>query len=174
MKKIIFLFCTLCTLSFSQAQDFNKYERMNGVSSVLITSEMFKLLAEIDFDSSDPEVQNYVNLIENLKDIKVLSTSKPAIAQQLEADVNAYIASSQLKELMRVNEDGNDARFYFEAGDSAAIVKRLIMFFKGEENGEKVTVAMSISGNIDLKQVSKLAKDLKVPGADALKDVEPK
>lgn len=42
------------------------------------------------------------------------------------------------------------------------------------EEGEPITVIMSITGDIDLKEVSKLAQDLEVPGADQLEKVNEK
>ena len=48
------------------------------------------------------------------------------------------------------------------------------MFLNGKEDGKPMTVIMSITGDIDLKEVSKLAKDLEVPGADQLEKVEEK
>ena len=41
-------------------------------------------------------------------------------------------------------------------------------------DGKEGTVIMSITGNIDLKQISKLTKELNVPGSDELKNVEKK
>ena len=48
------------------------------------------------------------------------------------------------------------------------------MFLDGEMDGKEGTVIMSITGNIDLRQVSKLTKDLNVPGSGELKDLEKK
>lgn len=83
---------TFCMAPFlSNAQVFEKYSNMDGVSSMEVTSEMFKLLTEIDYDSSDPEMQHYVNLIENLENIQVYSTSNAAASSKMVADVNAYL-----------------------------------------------------------------------------------
>ena len=46
------------------------------------------------------------------------------------------------------------------------------MFLDGEMDGKEGTVVMSITGNIDLKQISKLTKELNVPGSDELKNVK--
>ena len=84
-----------------------------------------------------------------------------------------YVAKSKgLSELMRVKDDGNNIKFYSKEGASENFVSELLMHLQGNVDGKNMTVIMSITGNIDLKQISKLTKDLNVPGSDALKDVE--
>ena len=48
------------------------------------------------------------------------------------------------------------------------------MFMEGDIDGKEGTMIMSITGNIDLKKISKLSKDLNVPGSDELKKIENK
>lgn len=172
MKKIILLTLLASLPLISQAQNFQKYENMKEVNTMVMTSNMFKLLAEIDVESDNAETQQYIKLIESLEDIKVISTHNATIAQQMEADVNTYISSNALEELMRFKDENKNVRFYSKPGSKPAFVKQLVMLFKGEEEGEPITVALSITGNINLKEVSKLAQDLKVPGAEELKKIE--
>ncbi|PZD79475.1 DUF4252 domain-containing protein [Mesonia sp. K7] len=168
MKKLILIVAICIAPMMSQAQSFDKYANMRDVSSMIVTSNMFKLLAEIDVDSDDPETQAYVQLIENLKDIKVLSTDNLEIAKQMQADFKSYISSSSLQTLMTVKDDGKLVEFYSKPGSKKSHVSELMMLV----NGDKQTVVLSLTGDIDLKTVSKLAKDLDVPGAEELKKVE--
>ena len=46
------------------------------------------------------------------------------------------------------------------------------MHLDGTEDGKPSTVILQITGNINLKQVSKLASDLKVPGSEELKNIK--
>ncbi len=139
-----------------------------------MTSEMFKLLADIDFESTDPEVKRYIQLIENLEDIKVLTTQDATIAKKMETDVNSYLSSASMSKLMSFKDDGKEVNFYSKPGSKKGAVSQLFMFLKGMEEGEPITVIMSITGDIDLKEVSKLAQDLEVPGADQLEKVNEK
>lgn len=158
----------------SNAQTFDKYTDMDGVTSMLVTSEMFKLLTEIDYDSSDPEMQQYVNLIENLKNIQVYSTSNVGIGTKMAADVKAYLNKNSMKMLMSFNDNGQSVNFYSKPGKTESYVSELLMFMKGKENGEPKAVIMKITGNVDLKQISKLAQDLEVPGAKELEKINEK
>ena len=71
VKPLILVLAIVFASVTATAQDFSKYETMKDVTSMVMTSKMFKLLNKIDVNSSDPEMQNYVDLIENLNEIRV-------------------------------------------------------------------------------------------------------
>ena len=49
------------------------------------------------------------------------------------------------------------------------------MFLEGKGDNQKSNmVVLTITGNIDLKQVSKLADDLNIPGGNELKNIKNK
>ena len=172
-KSIIVLLVGL--LSFTgYSQNFAKYENMKEVDAMIMTSKMFKLLAKVDLSSTDPEAQQYINLIENLKEIRMFTTNQSAIRAQMATDVNTYLSKGSLEQLMRVNEDGKNIKFYSKPGRNENFVSELFMFMEGEKDGKPIAVILSITGDIDLTQLSKLATDLKVPGAQELKKVNKK
>jgi len=172
-KSIIVLLVGL--LSFTgYSQNFAKYENMKEVDAMIMTSKMFKLLAKVDLSSTDPEAQQYINLIENLKEIRMFTTNQSAIRAQMATDVNTYLSKGSLEQLMRVNEDGKNIKFYSKPGRNENFVSELFMFMEGEKDGKPIAVILSITGDIDLTQLSKLATDLKVPGAEELKKVNKK
>ena len=72
---------------------------------------------------------------------------------------------------MRVKDDGKNVKFYYKEGSSDDYVKEFVMFLNGDMEGEKRAVFFQVTGNIDLKQISKLAQDLDFKGSDALKEV---
>lgn len=178
MKKyiIIAIIAIAPGLIFAQT-DFDKYENMNDVSSMVMTSKMFKLLSKIDFESADQETQQYIDLVENIENIKVFATSNKSIGSKMKTDVNSYLKKSSLDQLMRVNSDGKNIRFYSKPGKNEDYVSELFMFLEGmdDESGSNESpdaVVLIITGNIDLKQVSKLADDLNIPGGQELKNVD--
>lgn len=174
MKKlIIFAIAGMISLSgFSQS--LKKYDTMKDVDAVIMTSKMFKLLSKVDLSSTDPEAQQYLNLIDNLEEIRIYTSSLPGIRSQMASDVTSYLSKGSLDELMRVNEDGNNIKFYSKPGKNDNFVSELFMFMEGEKDGKPISVIMSITGNLDLAEISKLTQDLKVPGADELKNVNKK
>ncbi|KAA1242791.1 DUF4252 domain-containing protein [Aquimarina sp. RZ0] len=176
MKKLVVVITLALIPYFSIAQsNFDKYEDMNDVSSVVVTSKMFKLLSKLDLESNDQEVKEYINLVENIKNIKVFATENKGIGQKMKADVETYLKGSTLDELMRVKSDGKNVKFYSKPGKNEDFVSELFMFMEGMENdGGPNTVILTITGDIDLKQVSKIADHLNVPGGEELKKVKKK
>lgn len=176
MKKIAIILALVMSPFLASAQgEFDSFENEDDVTSVVVTKNMFKLLAEIDIESDDPEVKDYMELVNNLDNIKIFITENKDVAKKMSSAVQNYVGkTSSLNELMRVKEDGKNIKFYSKEGKSESHVSELLMFLDGKMDGKEGTVIMSITGNIDLKQVSKLTKDLKVPGSEELKNIDKK
>lgn len=176
MKKTLIALALILApmVGFAQVY-FDKFEDENDVTSVIVTKNMFKLLAEIDVESNDPEVKDYMNMVNNLENIKIFITENPNIKSQMMKSVDSYISSNKnLSELMRVKDDGKFIKFYSKEGSSSNIVSELLMFLDGNVDGKDQAIIMSITGKIDLKQISKLTKDLNVPGSEELKNIDKK
>ena len=60
---------------------------------------------------------------------------------------------------------------HFREGKNENFVSELLMHLNGTVDGKKMTVIMSITGDIDLRQISKLAVQLNVPGSEELKNM---
>lgn len=175
MKNIIIAILLLGSTMLSSAQNLEKYEEMAEVNGVFITQHMFELLSKIDMESEDPEEQRFVNLIENLEGLKVLTTVNEEIGVEMKTDVDAYISSDGLEELMRVKKDGKFLKFYSKPGSTEEKVSQLFMFMTNNEKVEKRYVLLSITGDIDLNDIGELTGKLKgVPGAEELENIKPK
>ena len=70
-----------------------------------------------------------------------------------------------------MKDENKNVQFYSKPGSKKNFVSQLLMLMTGKEEGKPITVVLSITGDIDLKEVSKLAKDLEVPGAEELEKV---
>lgn len=174
MKKVIILLALFITPFAVSAQgSFDSFENEKDVTSVIVTKNMFKLLSKMDLDSDDPEVKDYLNMIDNLNDIKIFTTDNPEVAGRMTSKVTSYVKGNRaLSELMRIKEDGKNIKFYSKEGSNENFVSELLMHLDGVMEGEPMTVVMSITGNIDLKQIGKLAEELKVPGSEELKNIK--
>lgn len=175
MKKLTILIAFLVAPILVGAQTFDKFEDENDVTSVIVTKNMFKLLSKMDLNSSDPEAQEYLELVNNLDNIKIYTTDNTSVAKRMDDAVRSYVASSKgLSELMRVKDDDKNIKFYSKEGKNENFVSELLMHLTGDIDGEVRTVIMSITGNIDLKKISKLTKDLNIPGSEELKNIDKK
>ena len=173
MKKltITIAFTLITSAVFSQGQ-FDSFENEDDVTSVVVTKNMFKLLGKMDLNSQDPDAKQYLEMVDNLDNVKVFTTENPLVGRKMDAAVAKHIASSSgLSELMRVKDDGKNIKFYSREGKNENFVSELLMHLNGTVDGKKMTVIMSITGDIDLRQISKLAVQLNVPGSEELKNM---
>jgi 23S rRNA pseudoU1915 N3-methylase RlmH len=124
-------------------------------------------MTKLDLNSKDKEIQEYVNLIQNLKEIKIFKTNNTAMGDELNKDAESYAKKNKLEELMRVRDGEKKISFLFKPGKSDDQISQLFMHINGMDDDNE-TIVIIIDGLIDLKQVSRLANDLNVPGADSL------
>lgn len=174
MKKIaIILAICIAPLSVSAQSIWDSFENDDDVTSVVITQKMFKLLSKIDIETDDAEAKEFMSMVNNLENIRIFTTDKNDKALKMGEKVTKYISSNPgLSELMRVKDGGNNIKFYSREGKNENFVSELVMFLQDSDGGNNETIVMIISGNIDLKQISKLTKQLNIPGSDAIKDLE--
>ena len=172
MKKLIVALMVTVVSYSGMSQNFDRFEDVSGVTSMVMSQKMFKLLGKVDLNSSDPEMQEYISLVNNLENVKMFSTEDKAVSQDMATEMSTYIASSKLEELMRVKEDDKNVKFYYKPGKSDDFVSEFVMFLNGPLEGKHRTVFFQVTGSIDLKQISKLAKDINFKGSELLNEVD--
>ncbi|NNG08921.1 MAG: DUF4252 domain-containing protein, partial [Arenibacter sp.] len=84
MKKgiIIVLVSILPLAGFSQSM-FDKYEDLDNVSAVVVNESMFKLLSKINVEVDDKEAQDFMDIAQNLKNLKVFITEDKAVSADM-------------------------------------------------------------------------------------------
>lgn len=183
MKKLIIITALLLTpiLTFGQGV-FDKFEELEDVSSFVINQKMFRMLASIDIDLDDKEDQEFLEMAKKITGLKVFTTGDEKISADMKTTVEKYLKSSDLEELMRFKDGGQTIKFYVKEGKDENHVKELLMFMTGlkeltdgqdiEINGKKrvfETLILSLTGDIDLRQISKITNKMDVPGGEQLK-----
>ncbi|MDA0356954.1 MAG: DUF4252 domain-containing protein [Bacteroidetes bacterium] len=182
MKTFIFTVLGLMLSLTITAQDlFSKYESMDGVTSGVINSKMFSMIASMDIDVDDPDAKTFMEMVNKIESVKLLVTGSQNISKNMVADTEAYIRKANLDELMRFKDGAQNVRFYVREGKDQNHVKELLMFITGlgemlagedlSINGktrEVETVIVSIVGDIDLKQISKITSKMNLPGGEHL------
>ena len=183
MKKVIVIIALIIAPMISGAQSiFDKYEDMAEVTSIVVNQKMFSLIASIDIDMDDAEAQEYMDMVKKITGLKVFTTGDEKISAEMKATVSKYLNSSDLEELMRIKDGDQTVKFYVKEGKDENHVKELLMFVTGlkemtkgqdiEINGKKreiETVLLTLTGDIDLRQVSKITNQMDIPGGDQLK-----
>lgn len=164
-NKIILVIALVISPFITMAQSqFDKFEDMDGVTSVIVNQKAFSLMSKIGADSDD----EYLDMIKNITSLKVFATESADVASKMEAEVKKYLKSSNLEELMRIKDGGNNVAIYIKEGKSEDYVKELFMFVKEMESDSHESVIISLTGNIDLKQIAKLTEKMDLPGGKHL------
>ncbi|MEY8848796.1 DUF4252 domain-containing protein [Psychroserpens sp. XS_ASV72] len=179
---IVILALMLSSVTLTAQSVFDKFENLDEVTSVVVNQKMFKMLATMGIDVDDPEMQGYLDMAESITNFKVFTTGDEKISADMNATVSSYLKSSKMEELMRVKDGDQTVNFYVREGKDENHVKELLMFINGIKemtkdqditiNGKKreiETVLLSLTGDIDLRQISKLTNQMNMPGGDQLK-----
>jgi hypothetical protein len=173
MKTILFFSAFIfaaCSLDAQSIMDklFDKYSGTEGYTSVYISKYMFDMFrSENVVNKTDEENMNQV--ISKLTGIKILVTDDDPATP---APVNLYneimkiIPSSPYKEIMVVKEKDQNIKFYIRENGNR--VAELLMVIGGNDEN----VLISIQGDIDMKNISKLAKGMNIDGMENLEKMK--
>jgi len=169
MKKYILItvMALLPLAGFSQSV-FDKFEDLDDVTTVIVNKSMFNLLAKMDIETDDPEAQEFISIVNSLKSLKVFTTENKKIGDDMKSSVNSYLNSSKMEELMRIKDKDANVKFYIKEGKDSDHVSELLMFVTGmknvEANGQRFeTVILSLTGDIDLNNISSLTQKMNLP-----------
>jgi len=176
MKKILLLTLLVLAPVIINAQDiFEKYEDNDKVTFVAMQPKMFQMLGKMSVSSDDPEAKEFFELVNSITSFKVITTEDAAISKDVDGWVTNRLKSSSFEELMRVRDGSSNVKFYVKEGKDSDHVKELLMFVTGlkdmdiDVNGKKLeTVLLSLTGDINLRSVSKLTDKMDLPGGDQL------
>ncbi len=170
INRILLAVVLVASVWMARAQSqFDKFEDIEGVTSVIVNQKAFALMSKIGSESEDKE---YIDLIKNIQSLKVFATESADVGRQMEAEVKKYLSGSKLEELMRVKDGDSNVTIYVKEGKTEDYVEELFMFVKDSENTSKESVIISLTGNIDLNQISKLTEKMDLPGGEHLKKAD--
>jgi len=170
MKRIIILFSIILSFNTFAQSLFDKYEDIDQVNSVIVTDEMFKLLKEIEPEST--EAKEEISVLSGLTGLKVFSTDNDNLGQQMMQDAQTFVTKKKMSELMRINDQDAKVKFYIIKGEQPHIAKELIMISQSKKPTDHKVVVMLVTGKVDLKKLSKLNKKVKIINGKYLKEVE--
>ncbi|WP_298500206.1 DUF4252 domain-containing protein [uncultured Algibacter sp.] len=180
-NKLIVLVMAIMLLpltGMAQKDIFEKYSDNSDVTYVSIKPKMFQMIAKMGINVEDAEARAYMDMVQSITSFKTIVTDN----QSISADISKWVKSRSggLEELMEVKDDGSEVKFYVKEGKDADHVKELLIFVNGidkmmeekiEINGKErkiETVVVSLTGDIDLNQISKLTDKMNIPGGQHL------
>ena len=186
MKNTLLILCLIVSAACSAQNVFEQYGGNAKVTNLNVSPQMFQLLSKLKINTDDPESQAFIEMIQNLKRFRVMSTKDVLIANEMESWMQRELTNSALESILNMTEKGVNVQFAVVYGDDEASVKRLVMYVKGlqdfidtnddiqlDTTTDLDFILLEIVGAIDLAQVSSLTKFIDVPGGeylDALKN----
>ena len=70
----------------SAQSQFDKFEDIDGVTSVVVTQKAFSLMSKIGAESDD----EYMDLIKNIESLRVFATESAEVAVQMQKAATSY------------------------------------------------------------------------------------
>ena len=113
-KNIVIALIALLPLFGISQSLFDKYEEEDAVTSVVVNQSMFNLLAKLDVEVNDPEAKDFVDIATSLKSLKVFTTEDKAIGADMKNNVDKYLKTASLTELMRIKDKDANVKFYIK------------------------------------------------------------
>jgi len=171
MKKYFLLIIGILFYVQGMAQDdviskyFSEYERRDDFTTIIITSRMFELIAQIPESEKEEDV---MNVIRKLNGLKILTSSEYPKRGELSKKATKIIEDQGFEELMIIKEGEEEIKFMIDEKDGH--IREFVMLIAEDENGD--FFLMSMTGNLDLNDISKLSKTLDIDGFDQLEKVD--
>ena len=149
-----------------QAQDdaiskfFGKYVDDEDFTQVTVTSRMFGLFANLD--PEDEEDKELTDAISKVKGLRILAKENADDGKALYKEAFSLIPAKEYDELMSIREKDSDMKFLIKEKDG--IIAELLMIMGGDTE----FFLLSLVGEIDLNQISKLSRTMDIDGFDKL------
>ncbi|MEM0939297.1 MAG: DUF4252 domain-containing protein [Bacteroidota bacterium] len=159
MKKIVLILLTCSGIAVVEGQTvinkyMEKYEDDETFTKVSVNSKMFSLFAEME--GSEEDEQLFYDITSKLKGMKVIASEKVPSPKILYNGAVSDIEKAGFEELMTVKDAEENVKISIK--DKNGIIEELIMVMGGKEKFALV----SIFGEINLKQISKLASLMRI------------
>jgi hypothetical protein len=159
----------MIVVSGASAQDaiskfFSKYQDDESFTQVNVSSKMFSLFTNMEAETQ--EDKEVLNAISKLKGLRILHKDNTSDARALYKEAFALIPVKEFEELMSIREKDNDIKFYIK--ESGGKISELVMIMGSMDD----FMVMSLFGEIDLKQVSRIGKKMDVKGLENLHNLD--
>ena len=168
MKKIAAFMLLMMVLTTANAQDviskfFTKYQDDESFTNVNISSKMFGLFTEMEAET--PEDKEVLDAISKLKGLKILAKENARNSRELYKEALSLIPKN-FEELMSVRNEDKDMKFMIQ--ENGGKISEMLMVVGGNEE----FMIMSLFGEIDLKQISRIGSKMNIKGLENLQNMD--
>ncbi len=165
MKKVFIIFALAFTHFFNVYgqkdkvdQLFDKYQEVEGVTTIKIAKPMFGMLSSLDL--GDAELDQIKPLLSKINGLKVFIAEKPqegnsAKGQQLaqiSKDIKSYLSNLNYSEIMSVNSNGAKIKF-LSAEEKNGVLDDLLLSI---DNGGEENILIKLDGKLSMNDINKI------------------
>ncbi len=168
---LLLLVTSLPGTALAQQQDaitkfFDKYVEQEGFTSIRLSQRMFSLIAQLD-KQKDPEVKETAS---RLTGLHILAADSAAAIDglQLFREAAATMQGKNYESLMSIRDGAERIEFYILESGTRDKVNELLMLVGGTHS----FFLLSITGEISLRQIAKLADSMEIEGMKHLEKLE--
>ncbi len=170
MKKLMIgVVVMMCSIAASAQNDaiakfFTKYQSDESFSQVTISGKMFSMMANLSGETEEEKAM--IASISKIKGLKILSKSEARNSRELYKEAIAMIPTNSFEELMAIRDKDKDMKFFTK--ESGGKISELVMVMGGNEE----FMVLTLFGEIDLKDISKIGKSVNIDGLENLEKVK--
>ncbi len=165
MKKIIFIFALAFSHFFNVYgqkdkldQLFDKYQEVEGVTSIKIAKPMFGMLNNLDL--GDAELDQIKPLLSKINGLKVFIAEKPQDGNsakgqklsQISKDISSYLSTLNYNEIMTMNSNGAKIKF-LSAEEKNGILDDLLLSI---DSGGEESILVKLDGKLSMDDINKI------------------
>jgi hypothetical protein len=169
-KTIIFYVLAIIAINlWSQSpadKIFDKYSGAEGFTTVYITKYMFDLFKDMENENADDEMQEAISRLNSIKILATDDDPETKTSINLYDEVMKNLPEAEYKEMMVIKEKDENVRFLVREKDNK-VAELLLLVGSPDES-----VMISIQGDIDMKNISKITKSLNIEGMEKLEEME--
>lgn len=143
---------------------FNKYSADESFTQVTISSKMFSLFTNMEADTQDDK--EILDAISKLKGLRILAKDDARDSRALYKEAFSLVPAKEYEELMSVRDKDKDMKFMIK--ESGGKISELLMI----AGGTNEFMVMSLFGEIDLKQISRIGKKMNIDGLENLEKMK--
>lgn len=174
MKKTVLTLIILVFGATAFAQEdaiskyFSKYADDEDFTQVTVTSRMFGLFANLD--AEEEEDKELLEAISKVKGLRIIARDDISMAEADDLYKEAFelIPTKEYDELMTVKDKDSDMKFLIQEKDG--VITELLMVIHGDDQ----FFLLSLIGDIDLKQISRLSDSMNIDGFEHLEKINDK
>lgn len=141
---------------------FSQYSNDEKFTNIYISKKMFSLFSDIPVDENEQEVKEAISQLEGLR----ILSSDDVDGIKLYNEAFKILNGKDFEELMVIRDGEQQLKFLIK--ENKGKITELLML-SGED---KSFFILSMIGNIDLEQISKLSKTMDVKGMENLENLE--